>query len=167
MLAADSIVHYDLKAANVLVELLPGASDAQLHGEPPGPPCLPCFRPVLADFGEARAYDSVGEAFTARNRCGPRAVCAHRRVQVHARCRVFMCVHVGMKMPRVLLWPRGPCMRLWNLGAPQRASCASCPRQRCGALTWEAMCRPHQRGCLQKALLQAALLEQLSALWAC
>jgi len=25
---------------------------------------------VLADFGEARAYDSVGEAFTARNRWG-------------------------------------------------------------------------------------------------
>ncbi|KAF5831386.1 hypothetical protein DUNSADRAFT_13176 [Dunaliella salina] len=31
VLAADSIVHYDLKAANVLVDLLPGATDEQLY----------------------------------------------------------------------------------------------------------------------------------------
>ncbi|PNH04663.1 putative serine/threonine-protein kinase [Tetrabaena socialis] len=76
LLAASHVVHFDLKCANVLIEPLPGVRDGQLWapavadggasrgGGGGGVP----FRCVLADFGEARAYRSAAEAFTARNR---------------------------------------------------------------------------------------------------
>ena len=50
----------------VLVDLLPGSTDEHLFG-PPALPCLPCFQPVLADFGEARAYHSTMDVLTTRN----------------------------------------------------------------------------------------------------
>lgn len=68
VLARDAVVHFDLKAANVLVEPFEGVKDGQLYGPPPPPPCEPYFRAVLADFGEARAYKSAEEAYTVRNR---------------------------------------------------------------------------------------------------
>ncbi len=54
--------------AQVLVEPLEGVKDGQLYGPAPPAPCLPPFRAVLADFGEARAYRNADEAYTARNR---------------------------------------------------------------------------------------------------
>jgi serine/threonine protein kinase len=69
VLASASVVHFDLKAANVLIQPNEGVTDGTLWGPPPPPPCEPPFRAVLADFGEARAYRSAEEAFTARNRC--------------------------------------------------------------------------------------------------
>lgn len=68
VLAEDAVVHFDLKAANVLVEPHAGVRDGQLWGPAPPPPCDPPFSVVLADFGEARAYRNSEEAFTARNR---------------------------------------------------------------------------------------------------
>lgn len=65
LLAAENIVHFDLKGSNVLVDPLPGVSDTELWG-PKG--SEPPFTAVLADFGEAREYRSRDEAFTARNR---------------------------------------------------------------------------------------------------
>ena len=51
----------------VLVDLLPVATEEQLFG-PLALPCLSCFQPVLADFGEARAYPSTMDVLTTRNR---------------------------------------------------------------------------------------------------
>ncbi|KAG2424575.1 hypothetical protein HXX76_014455 [Chlamydomonas incerta] len=87
LLAAHNVVHFDLKCANVLIEPLPGVRDGELWapvgaaaaaaataggaggggGGGSSSSAVP-FRCVLADFGEARAYRSAAEAFTARNR---------------------------------------------------------------------------------------------------
>lgn len=90
LLASHAVVHFDLKCANVLIEPLPGVRDGELWAPvgtalhsaisgaaaaltTPAAPgaveagCVP-FRCVIADFGEARAYRSAAEAFTARNR---------------------------------------------------------------------------------------------------
>ncbi len=95
LLASHAVVHFDLKCANVLIEPLPGVRDgelwapvgAALHSSTAGAAAAPTspaapsgsgagaveagcvpFRCVIADFGEARAYRSAAEAFTARNR---------------------------------------------------------------------------------------------------
>lgn len=104
LLAAENVVHFDLKCANILVDPLPGVKDSELWNPLapkfipllPNPPlaatsaasqdvlfesalakgpqtadgvgATPPFGVVLADFGEARAYRSAAEAFTARNR---------------------------------------------------------------------------------------------------
>lgn len=65
VLANAHVVHFDLKCANVLLDPLPGVRDAELWS----PSCAaPPFSIVLADFGEARAYQSAAAAFTSRNR---------------------------------------------------------------------------------------------------
>jgi serine/threonine protein kinase len=69
VMAADAVVHFDLKGANVLVEPLEGVRDTQLYGAPPPPPCHPLFKVAIADFGEARQYGNSEEAYTVRNRC--------------------------------------------------------------------------------------------------
>ena len=93
VLARDSVVHFDLKCSNILVDPLPGIKDSQLYnplgetaaamaaaaetsGAPLAAPGAPRrdaaahvpFQVVLADFGEARSYRTAEEAFTVRNR---------------------------------------------------------------------------------------------------
>ncbi|KAL6763965.1 hypothetical protein V8C86DRAFT_2484781 [Haematococcus lacustris] len=67
-LASAAVVHFDLKAANVLVHPHSGVRDSELWDPQPIAPYHPPFDVVLADFGEARAYQTTKEAFTARNR---------------------------------------------------------------------------------------------------
>ncbi|KAJ9527768.1 hypothetical protein QJQ45_000330 [Haematococcus lacustris] len=67
-LASAAVVHFDLKAANVLVHPHSGVRDSELWDPQPVAPYHPPFDVVLADFGEARAYQTTKEAFTARNR---------------------------------------------------------------------------------------------------
>ena len=72
LLAADSVVHFDLKCANVLIDPLPGVKDTELWNPlgaaVSGAAAVVPFQAVLADFGEARSYRSAEEAFTVRNR---------------------------------------------------------------------------------------------------
>ncbi|GAX76274.1 hypothetical protein CEUSTIGMA_g3718.t1 [Chlamydomonas eustigma] len=93
ILAKDSVVHFDLKCSNVLIDPLLGVKDSELWnplevqgtggsrspslevqgtgGSRSPPPLLPIrvpFQSVLADFGEARSYQNAEEAYTARNR---------------------------------------------------------------------------------------------------
>jgi serine/threonine protein kinase len=59
------LVHYDMKGDNVLVQPLPGVSDAELFN-----PCsaTPPFTLVVADFGESKLFGAGVAAFSARNR---------------------------------------------------------------------------------------------------
>lgn len=80
-LAHDSVVHFDLKCSNVLIDAHPGVKDSDIWNPlasvtgaaPGGKPAAgqaptPPFDAVLADFGEARSYRNADEAFTVRNR---------------------------------------------------------------------------------------------------
>lgn len=73
LLASRHVVHFDLKCDNILLQPLPGVSDAQFYAVDAatstagGMLQLP-FRSVLADFGEAVQYGSAAEAFTHRPR---------------------------------------------------------------------------------------------------
>jgi serine/threonine protein kinase len=80
ILAKDSVVHFDLKCSNILIDPLPGVKDSELWnplgvregvregGSSPAASTRVPFQTVLADFGEARSYRNAEEAFTTRNR---------------------------------------------------------------------------------------------------
>ena len=71
VLASDSVVHFDLKCSNILIDPLPGVKDSELYCTTPpvdGSAVRVPFQVVLADFGEARSYRTAEEAFTVRNR---------------------------------------------------------------------------------------------------
>ena len=59
------VVHYDLKADNVLLEPLQlGAGGEAALWRPQAE--RPAFRVVLADFGESRMYEAAEDALTLR-----------------------------------------------------------------------------------------------------
>ena len=83
LLARDSVVHFDLKCGNVLIDPRPGVKDSELWNplaaqtagavrqSPRAAAAMAVmvpFEAVLADFGEARSYRSAEEAYTVRNR---------------------------------------------------------------------------------------------------
>ena len=71
ILSKDSVVHFDLKGSNVLIDPNHGVKDSELWSNlaPSQSSALnPPFQAVLADFGEARSYRNAEEAFTVRNR---------------------------------------------------------------------------------------------------
>lgn len=98
-LAADNLVHFDLKCDNIMLEALPGHSEAEVwscspHKSPP-------FNCLLGDFGVSRQYASAAQAFTVR--------CLHTLMQVlHSVLSIFnSCLHnFGMFMYHQLLSPK-------------------------------------------------------------
>ena len=71
VLSKDSVVHFDLKCSNVLIDPKAGVKDSELWSNAAltqEAALIPPFQAVLADFGEARSYRNAEEAFTVRNR---------------------------------------------------------------------------------------------------
>ncbi|KAK9804065.1 hypothetical protein WJX73_001140 [Symbiochloris irregularis] len=87
--AAENVVHFDLKCDNVLLEPLPGRSEADVWACSPRDP--PPFRCLLGDFGVSRQYASAAQAFTVRNR-GTEATKAPEMLLVDQMC-------AGLKSP--------------------------------------------------------------------
>jgi len=69
-LAAARVVHYDLKADNVLLEPL-GAGPGRAAALWAPAAEAPAFRVVLADFGESRMFEPAEAPLTLRCAAGP------------------------------------------------------------------------------------------------
>ena len=64
-LRAANVVHFDIKAENILLEPLPGCSEQEFWR--PSSDRLP-FKVILADFGESRMFASMDDDRTVRCR---------------------------------------------------------------------------------------------------
>lgn len=64
-MASARVVHYDIKADNILLQPHPGVTD-DAFDRPPS--ARPPFDVVLADFGESRRFHPDEEPITSRNR---------------------------------------------------------------------------------------------------
>ena len=60
---SQNVVHFDIKSDNILLEPLPGVSEADFWS-PPG--CSLPFRIVFADFGESVVFTDLNAGTTLR-----------------------------------------------------------------------------------------------------